>query len=149
MTAGREQYRKDQIGNVRFEFFTEHGSISLEAWSSTKVCRISTFRNGLARRTEVKLSDDDWWKLIVPISYSGFWHWLKRYDSEVSQRYPPSWSFSVVTSTGWYFSSGDGGFPPDFGELLEGMSRFATMIESTVSEPPSVYLAGYFGESVT
>ncbi len=103
-------YRLDGIGNVRFEFYLRTMSLTVEAWANTRVCRISMFSGGNGRRNEFRLTEDQWWAFVRPIARSGFWTWTKRYRCEGAS-YLPSWSVSILTTCGWFYSSGDGGYP--------------------------------------
>ncbi|MCQ2084973.1 MAG: hypothetical protein MJZ21_02350 [archaeon] len=143
MDTPEKSFRKDYIGNIRFEFFTNRGSLTIEAWCSTRNCRVSTFNKGVGRRTEVKLTDDQWWKLVIPVAYSGFQKWEKRYDSHVSTGYAPSWSVSIMTKFDWYYSSGDGAFPDGFQKMLKGLVEFASEIENTESAKVGGFLQSY------
>ena len=99
--AEQVPFRQDRIGNVLFEFFTNQGSISVEAWRSTHICKVTVFSAGIRRRIEFTLDDDGWWKLINPVAYSGFWKWAKRYSSGPDP-YCMSWRLSILTDGAWF-----------------------------------------------
>ncbi len=110
------------------------------------MCRVSTYSKGVGRRTEVRLDDDQWWKLVNPVAYSGFWEWGKRYDLHAQSGYMPSWSTSIMTECGWYYSSGDGSYPEGFLRMLDGLTRFASEIEGSRSNPVRGFLSPFLNE---
>lgn len=138
-----ETFGKERIGNVRLEFFTSLGSITLEAWRNTRYCKVTTFSSGIRRRTEVKLDGDNWNRFLEPIDCSGFWKWAKRYDSHCFTTYSPSWSFNIMSDAGWYYSSGDGEFPDGFRDMLNSLMRFSSEIEGMDVSPAVKFLSPF------
>ncbi|MCQ2079679.1 MAG: hypothetical protein MJZ38_06475 [archaeon] len=142
-----ESFRRECIGNIRLEFFTSIGSLTLEAWRGTRHCNITTFTSGVRRRTEVKLDAGKWDRLVDPIARSGFWRWEKRYDSHRFTMYSPSWSFNVMADTGWHNSSGDGEYPEGFLGMLRQLMAFSAEIEGMEMSPAARFLSPLTGES--
>ena len=141
MECTEKVYRLDGIGNVRFEFYLRTMSLTVEAWSNTRVCRISMFSGGNGRRNEFRLTEDQWWDFVRPIARSGFWTWAKRYRC-CGASYLPSWSVSIMTTCGWYYSSGEGGNSEELPALLDAMVAFSEDIEARSSIPVRDCLEG-------
>lgn len=142
MAAEQVPFRQDRIGNVLFEFFTNQGSISVEAWRSTRICKVTVFSSGIRRRIEFRLDDDSWWKLINPVAYSGFWKWAKRYSSGPDP-HCMSWRLSILTDGAWFYSSGDGCCPEGLMPMLKGIIDFAEDTQCLPPGPSGRFLARF------
>lgn len=127
-------YRLDGIGSIRIEYYLRSKSLVIEAWSDSRMCRISFFSDGAGRRIELKLTDGLWWDMVRPVAHSGFWTWAKRYGS--GPEYFPSWAISIMTTCGWYYSSGDGGYPEEFPQLIAALIQLSDRIESSGIKGP-------------
>lgn len=127
-------YRLDGIGNIRLEYYLRSKSMVIEAWSESRMCRISFFYNGVGRRIELKLTGNLWWDMARPIAESGFWTWSRRYGS--GPECFPSWSISIMTTCGWYYSSGDGGYPEGFLRLIASLIQLSDRIETSAIGGP-------------
>ena len=145
MTLVAERFLPECIGNVRVEFFTAFGSFALEAWRGTRDCRVKTYSGGFGHSVRLRLNDDQWSDLMLPLSISGFWHWEKRYDGPGTYC-PMIWRSSIMTDHGWFCSSGDGDCPEGLWNMLKELTRFTASLENRRSESASVFLSPVFRE---
>ena len=143
----RDVYGPDSVGSIRFEFYLQYSSLKVEAWRNTRVCRISVFSQGIGRRMESRLCQEQWIELAGFFVESGLRAWDRRYGMNGCSGGVLCWSVSVTADDGWYYSSGDGSYPEGFPLLLERMRVFASSLDSAGSRPISEFLGN--GETVT
>ena len=132
-------FRQDRIGNILFEFFTDRGGMSVEAWRGTRMCRVTVCAGGVRRFTELRLKDDMWWKLINPVAYSGFWNWEKRYSASPSSD-NISWRLNVAADGAWFRSSGDGLYPEGLPLMMAGLLVFMSEVHDLPCPPAGAFL---------
>lgn len=137
----------EEIGSLKLRFFTGFGSLDVEAWRGTGMCRVTTYSKGIRRRTETRIDGKQWSELIAPVECSGYRSWNKRYDSSCICCPYVSWSFAAITGRGWYHSSGDGGYPEGFITMIQGLARFTSSLEGACIDSAAEFLSPFFGEA--